>query len=129
MEKNLYNQVKKYEDRLKSLKKCPAIEKLWHGEGKKYFICDADDNSCVLNLSSEEGIYRFMFRPDVIDNIMYGQVLFCETPLGDRQYFAHSRDTLLDICEAIKELAKVFKINVYIPKNHSRFSKKGKKMI
>lgn len=126
VEKNLYNQVKKYEDRLKCLKKCPAIERLWSGSNKEYYITQLENDACVLNLLSSEGIYRFMVRPNVVNNIMYGQVFYCETPIGDRQYFAHSRETLLDICEAMKEVAKVFKIEVYIPKNRNKFSNKVK---
>lgn len=126
MEKNLYNQVKKYEDRLKCLKKCPAIERLWSGSNKEYCITQLENDACVLNLLSSEGIYRFMVRPNVVNNIMYGQVFYCETPIGDRQYFAHSRETVLDICEAMKEVAKVFKIEVYIAKNRNKFSNKVK---
>lgn len=106
---NLYEHIKEYEYRLKKLKTCPNIEKLWSGENKEYFLIENNDG-VILNLFSKCGIYRFAFVLNVKGDNTYLDVEFCETPIGDNKYLAHSKYEMKIINGAMWELEKLFKI-------------------
>lgn len=106
---NLYEHIKEYEYRLKKLKTCPNIEKLWAGENKEYFLIENNDE-VILNFFSECGIYRFAFVLNAKRDNTYVDVEFCETPIGDNKYLSHSKYEMKIINEAMWELEKLFKI-------------------